>query len=205
MIHRLLLGLLACLMLPGQALQATETESIRLARPVLSAPAEGGWSADADVRVTLSPVLIDALLRGVPLYFVSEVEIYKTRWYWFDKKLFGQVRVVRVSYHAVTQQYRVAIGGLHQSAHAALEDALAAATSLRGWSLAGESESRLLSLARDLRESPRDYEVRLRVRLDGSQLPKPLQIYALTNRDWNLSSDWIEPRLTFEPLPGSNP
>jgi hypothetical protein len=45
----------------------------------------------------------------------------------------------------------------------------------------------------------------LRVRLDGSQLPKPLQINALTNRDWNLSSDWIEPRLTFEPLPGSNP
>lgn len=184
---------------------ATETESIRLARPVLSAPAEGGWSTDADVRVTLSPVLIDALLRGVPLYFVSEVEIYKTRWYWFDRKLFSQARVVRVSYHAVTQQYRVAIGGLHQSAHLALDDALLAATSLRGWSLGGESESRLSSLARELRESPGDHEVRLRVRLDGSQLPKPLQINALTNRDWNLSSDWIAPRLIFEPLSGSNP
>lgn len=192
-------------MLSGQSLQATETESIRLARPVLSAPVEAAWSADADVRVTLSSVLIDALLRGVPLYFMSEIEIYKTRWYWFDKKVFGQTRVVRVSYHAVTQQYRVAMGGLHQSAHVALDDALAAATSLRGWSLGGESDSRLSSLARELRESAADYEVRFRVRLDGSQLPKPLQINALTNRDWNLSSDWIEPRLIFEPLSGSNP
>jgi hypothetical protein len=28
------------------------------------------------------------------------------------------------------------------------------------------------------------------MRLDTSQLPKPFQINALTNRDWTLASDW---------------
>jgi hypothetical protein len=28
------------------------------------------------------------------------------------------------------------------------------------------------------------------MRLDTSQLPKPFQVNALTNRDWTLASDW---------------
>ena len=37
----------------------------------------------------------------------------------------------------------------------------------------------------------------LRLRLDTSQLPKPLQIDALGSSDWNLGSDWY--RWTFKP------
>ena len=38
---------------------------------------------------------------------------------------------------------------------------------------------------------PQDvYLAALRLRLDPSQLPKPLQIDALGSSDWNLSSDW---------------
>ena len=176
-----------------------------MAQPTLYITTDGGWIFDADVRVTLSPVLVDALKRGTPLYFIAELEVFKTRWYWFDKRMFDQVRMVRVSYHAITQQFRVALGGLHQSAHGALDDALAAATMLRGWMLATDGDKRLLALASDLRASPGDYEVRLRVKLDGSQLPKPLQIHALTNRDWNLSSYWVRPRLLFYSPSGTSP
>ncbi|NUM88210.1 MAG: DUF4390 domain-containing protein, partial [Bdellovibrionales bacterium] len=35
-----------------------------------------------------------------------------------------------------------------------------------------------------------DYRAQTRMRLDISQLPKPFQVNALTNRDWNLASDW---------------
>jgi hypothetical protein len=41
------------------------------------------------------------------------------------------------------------------------------------------------------------YIAALRLRLDTSRLPKPLQIDALGSSDWNLSSDWY--RWTFKP------
>jgi len=47
---------------------------------------------------------------------------------------------------------------------------------------------------------PDAYELRLRVRLDSAQLPKPLQVNALTNRDWNLSSDWVRPKVAAKPM-----
>jgi hypothetical protein len=46
-------------------------------------------------------------------------------------------------------------------------------------------------------DSERVYIAALRLRLDTSQLPKPLQINALGSRDWNLTSDWY--RWTFQP------
>jgi len=41
------------------------------------------------------------------------------------------------------------------------------------------------------------YSVGARMRLDTTQLPKPFQINALTNRDWVLESEWK--RFGFEP------
>jgi hypothetical protein len=39
------------------------------------------------------------------------------------------------------------------------------------------------------------YEAGVRMRLDLTQLPKPFQVNALTNREWTLASDWY--RFTF--------
>jgi len=50
---------------------------------------------------------------------------------------------------------------------------------------------------RDAVDPANVYIAALRLRLDTSQLPKPLQIDALGSRDWNLSSDWY--RWTFRP------
>jgi hypothetical protein len=36
------------------------------------------------------------------------------------------------------------------------------------------------------------------MRLDTSQLPKPFQVNALANREWNLSSDWQTVRVPPE-------
>lgn len=162
--------------------------------PVLSVSVDGAWLARADVNVRLSPVLIEAVMRGVPLYFVSEFELKKSRWWWVDKKIFTKSKTVRLSYHAVTQQYRVAIGGLHQTAYDNLEQALTAAVSMRGWPVKDPSES-LESGDQEIDWNDAGLESRLRVRLDSAQLPKPLQINAITNRDWNLSSDWVTPKL----------
>jgi hypothetical protein len=52
-------------------------------------------------------------------------------------------------------------------------------------------------------KKPNDFEARFRVRLDSSQLPKPLQVNAFTNRDWALSSDWIALKPLVTLLEGS--
>lgn len=180
---------------------ANETESIRLNQPTISLSQDKNWALDANVQVTLSPVLIEAVNRGVPLYFVTEFEILKSRWYWFDEKLLIQSKVVRLSYHAVTQQYRVAVGGLHQMSYPELSQALMAATSMRGWLLMDPEGQSLSGLMQAVQAKPTAFELRLRVRLDSAQLPKPLQVNALTNRDWNLSSDWVRPKVVAKFMP----
>ena len=182
--------------------QANDAESIVLAEPTLTVSTEGGWMAQAAIQVRLSPVLVEAVMRGVPLYFVSEFELRKTRWWWFDKKIFSQSKMVRLSYHAVTQQFRVAVGNLHQMAYETLEEALSAAVSMRGWRVKDPADPPEVALL-NLDWTANDLEPRLRVRLDSSQLPKPLQVNAITNRDWNLSSDWVLPKIIATPVTGA--
>lgn len=159
--------------------------------------------AHADVQVNLSPVLVEAVMRGVPLYFISEFELRKARWWWFDKKIFIESKTVRLSYHAVTQQFRVAVGGLHQVAYESLEKALAAAVSMRSWQLKDPSET-VEGVGPRFDWGASNFEARLRVRLDSAKLPKPLQINAITNRDWNLSSDWVEPKVLVKTSGATN-
>lgn len=198
---RFLLTLVLWLATLLPAAMANETESIRLNQPTISLSQDKNWALDANVQVTLSPVLIEAVNRGVPLYFVTEFEILKSRWYWFDEKLLIQSKVVRLSYHAVTQQYRVAVGGLHQMSYPELSQALMAATSMRGWLLMDPEGQSLSGLMQAVQAKPTAFELRLRVRLDSAQLPKPLQVNALTNRDWNLSSDWVRPKVVAKFMP----
>jgi hypothetical protein len=54
---------------------------------------------------------------------------------------------------------------------------------------------RTLFEKRDLRSGER-YEVSLRLKLDTTQLPKPLQVNTLVSREWTLASDWYRMVLT---------
>lgn len=180
--------------------QAADEEFIRVTQPLLTVSEDNVAVVEANVQVTLSPVLVDAVKRGVPLYFISEFELSKKRWYWFDAKPISQNKTVRLSYHAITQQFRVTLGGLFQAVFPTLDEALAAAIRLPGWTIVENSDAATQTVIKELRKSPESYEPRLRVRLDSAQLPKPLQVNALTNRDWNLSSDWIRPKLIIEPM-----
>ena len=191
------------MLMPGLVARANETESVRLSRPVLSLAAENAWTIDADVQVTLNSVLIDALKRGVPLVFSAEFEILKKRWYWFNERLLSQSRPLRLSFHSVTQQYRVSQGEQLLLMTANLDEALAATLNVRQWQVVpGAAELPIQDLMQQVVKAPDAYEIRFRTRLDSSQLPKPLQLNALTNRDWNLSTEWVRPQLSLSG-PGS--
>jgi len=186
------------MLMPGLATRANETESVRLSRPVLSLAADNAWMIDADVQVTLNSVLIDALKRGVPLVFSAEFEILKKRWYWFNERLISQSRPLRLSFHSVTQQYRVSQGEQLLLMTANLDEALAATLNVRQWQVAlTAAEAQPQDLMQQVAKTPDAYEIRFRTRLDSAQLPKPLQLNALTNRDWNLSTEWVRPQLSL--------
>lgn len=146
-------------------------------------PADEGYAIAADFKFELGQRLEEAVMRGVVLHFVVEFELTNPRWYWFDEKLVSRQMRLRLYYHALTRQYRLASGGLHQSFHS-LDEALRVLSRLRGWPV--------IEKAADfpLIKPGEHYRAALRFRLDTTQLPKPFQISAVANRDWHLSSDW---------------
>jgi hypothetical protein len=140
---------------------------------------EPGVTLDADFDFELPYVLEDAVNRGIALYFVIDFELYRERWYWFDRQLAQRSLTYRLTYSALTRQYRLARGSLALPFDT-LTEALASMRRVRGWKV----------LERGTLKPDEDYRAQLRMRLDTGQLPKPFQINALTNRDWTLASDW---------------
>lgn len=191
-LERLRRRLLACVLafvLTFVLLPALAAE-IDVANPQLT-PGEDGYVLSADFRLELSPRLEEAVTKGVVLYFVAEFELTRERWFWLDEKLASRSLTYRLSYHALTRQYRLSTGGLHQS-FATLAEAVQVLARLRNW-VAVERGDKL--------KTGEPYDAALRLRLDINQLPRPFQITALGNKDWNLASDWKTWQVSLPPLP----
>ena len=148
-----------------------------------------GFSLEANYEITLPHTLEEALVRGLVLPFALDFELIYPRWWTLNlwNRTVAEFRQRhRLSYNALTLQYRLSFGNLHQNFDT-LEEALA---------VLGRVRQRMVFPQADV-DSERVYIAALRMRLETSQLPKPLQINALGSRDWNLSSDWY--RWTFQP------
>ena len=141
--------------------------------------ADNDWLLNATFQIELSPGLEDAVKKGVVLYFQTEFDLTRSRWYWFDEKAALVQRQTRLSYQPLTQQYRIASEGFSFSAKT-ISEALQAVGSIGGWRVMDNAQL----------DSSRSYTAALRMTLDLSKLPKPFQVNALNNRDWNVSSDW---------------
>jgi hypothetical protein len=137
-----------------------------------------GYALDADFQIELNPRLEDAIDKGVALYFEVEFELTRKRWYWFDDSI-GRQLMLRLSYHALTRQYRISSGALYQS-FPTLAEALRVLSRVRSWQVIESGQV----------NAGAEYQAALRMRLDVTQLPKPFQVNALTSREWNLASDW---------------
>ncbi|MBU3556509.1 DUF4390 domain-containing protein [Polynucleobacter sp. Ross1-W9] len=141
--------------------------------------ADNDWLLNATFQIELSPGLEDAVQKGVVLYFQTEFDLTRSRWYWFDEKSALVQRQARLSYQPLTQQYRIASEGFTFSAKT-ISEALQAVGSIGGWRVMDNAQL----------DPSRSYTAALRMTLDLSKLPKPFQVNALNNRDWNVSSDW---------------
>lgn len=141
---------------------------------------EDGLVLDADFDFELTPRLAEVVSNGVPLYFRVDFELSRRRWYWFDETAAAKRLQLRLSYHALSRQYRLSTGLLQQS-FATLDEALNVLKHVRNW----------LVVERTVTFADADYDAGVRMRLDTSLLPKPFQLSALTSRELQLESPWL--------------
>ncbi|MFZ4480091.1 MAG: DUF4390 domain-containing protein [Rhodoferax sp.] len=149
----------------------------------------------ANVKFELSTAVQEALYKGVPMVFVAEIDIFRERWYWTNKKVVNAERHMRLAYQPLTRRWRlnVASGVITQAGLAValnqnfdtLTDALAAVQRLSRWKIADVADL-------DLEQK---HQVEFRFRLDVSQLPRPFQIGTLGQTDWSISVSSNQPLL----------
>ena len=156
---RLLLACWLWALALAAAAQGVELASLSARR------AEGALELEFSARVTLPKAVEDALWRGVPLYFVAEATLLRSRWYWRDERVARVTRTWRLAYQPLTANWRVGLGGLNQH-YPTLADAMAAVSRSSQWRLADLSQ---------LDPDNRHY-IEFSWRLDTAQLPSPMLI-----------------------------
>jgi hypothetical protein len=147
-------------LLPG----VTRAEGVELAH-LATQRVDDGLELSFTARFELSRPAEDALHKGVPLYFVAEATVLRSRWYWRDARVSRVERTWRLAWQSLTRQYRVSNGGLHQS-FATLEEALTVLRGQSGWRIAEPKDI----------EDGGGYYLEFSYKLDVSQLPRPMQI-----------------------------
>ena len=140
-------------------------------------PGEDGFTLSAEFSIDLGTRLADVATRGVPLYFKLECMVERPRKYWISEHIATRTVNYRLSYSSLTRQYRISTGALHRNFDS-LDDALR--------SLSGVGS--LPVTERGALKSGEIYEAAVRLSLDRSQLPKPFQIDAITDRDWQVDA-----------------
>lgn len=174
--RRGLLGVLAALLCLAAAVSHASEPRIERIEPLIT---EGQLTLDLDLTFELGRVVAEAAERGVPLYFTFDLKITSPRWWWFDRVLVEATLTRRLTYNALTQQWRVATGDLFLPVKS-LNEALAVLRQVRGWPVAPS----------DRFEKNQRYDGRIRMRLDASQLARPLQLEAASRSAWSLASPW---------------
>jgi hypothetical protein len=143
-----------------------------------------GVLLSASVHFELPPAVEDALLKGIPMFFVADASLLRDRWYWYDKHVAGGSRHMRLSYQPLTRRWRLQVSSapignsglaLGQSFDTQ-EEAMAAVRNVSRWKIADLSDL----------EPEAKYSVDFRFRLDISQLPRPFQIGAVGQSDWSI-------------------
>lgn len=147
----------------------------------------------ATLNWVLPELVQDALLKGIPVHFIAEVEMLQERWYWSDKELLSAKRYMRLSYQPLTRRWRLytglrpferqGLGTALSSSFETLEEAVQGMQRIVRWRVGQVSDL----------PSSGSAMLQLSFRIDLSHFPRPLQIGALGRSDWNLLVTRSEP------------
>jgi hypothetical protein len=145
-----------------------------------------------------TPAVEQALIKGVPMYFVWRAELFRDRWYWADKREIAVSRTLRLAYQPLTRRWRLSVANetpsasgapvlsyaLHQSFES-LNEALAVVGRVSNWRVADPQHL-----------SDGDLRVQWRFELDLGLLPRPFQIGMANDPNWDIA---VRQRLDVPP------
>lgn len=149
---------------------------------------EEGYQLSANYDIKLTALVEEALTHGITINFISEFSLTRARWYWLNEVANKTEQITKLSYSPLTRQYRLKRGTLFQN-FARLEDALQALGNQSSNPISAELLNKSSGYIMSLLTSNSSYTAYTRMRLDVSQLPKPLQVNALTSDEWKMDSD----------------
>lgn len=175
-------GLMVLLSLGSASALAAEITQFQIER------VDEGLALSTQLQFDLAPVVEDALIKGIALFFVLEADTYRDRWYWTDQRVASTARTIRLAYQPLTRRWRVNVvsgvisnsGGLRATLNQnydSLDEALTGIQRLARWKFADNAE-----LSPD-----GTYRVEFSFRLDLSQLPRPFQIGVSGQSDWAIA------------------
>jgi len=150
----------------------------------------------ANLRLELSPAVEDALTKGIPMVFLAEADVVRQRWFWTDKKVASAQRHMRLAFQPLTRRWRlnVASGPITNNSLGlalnlsfdSMEEALSTLLRITAWKIADAGAI----------DADATLRVDFRFSLDMNQLPRPFQIGAFGQSDWNIfttASQYIGP------------
>jgi hypothetical protein len=171
----------------AHAQSAAEISQLRIERT------EEELQISAQMHFDLPVVVEDALLKGIPMVFFMGADTLRERWYWYDKKVTSAERYLRLAYQPLTRRWRLNVSSgpgaaanvglaLNQS-YDSLAGALEAIKRISKWKIADVAEF----------DPGVRYRVEFRFKLDLTQLPRPFQIGALGQTDWDIGVSMVTP------------
>jgi hypothetical protein len=170
--------LLACqLLLLFACAQALAADAVDIVHAHIEASDEG-YKLQATYSFDLTHDLEDALQAGIKLSFTTEIELTRPRWYWTDDKAISERRTISISYDPLMRRYNVQVAGSIYQRYPTLEEALQTIRRPGRWVIG----------SRTALKSGETYNVSLRMFMDRQALLKPLQVNAINNAGWQLSS-----------------
>jgi hypothetical protein len=154
-------------------------EGIEITRAGIEA-SDDGYRLAANFAFDLTPGLEQAVQHGQPLYFTTEIELTRPRWWWTDDKAVSTRRTVRLHYDVLTREYIVLVlaNGSIKQTFSTLDDAMFLIRRPSRWLIARKG---------DLKPGE-TYNVSLRMFMDREYLQKPLQVDAFNNSELRLAS-----------------
>jgi hypothetical protein len=164
-------------MLALACVTAQAADGIDITRASIEA-SDDGYRLSANYSFDLTPGLEQAVQHGMSLYFTTEIELTRPRWWWTDDRAAAARRTVRLYYDVLTRIYHVSVPGSVQQTFDTLDEAL----------FFIRRPSRWLIAPKGALKAGETYNVSLRMFMDREYLQKPLQVDALNNSDWRLTS-----------------
>ncbi len=173
------------MVLLGWGTVSAQTSSVELTE-LVPLRKDNALLLNAQLKLELGPAVEDALIKGLAVHFVAQAEVLRERWYWTDKTIGVASRYYRLAFQPLTRRWRLNVssepisgaglaGSISQNFES-LSEALSVIRRQSAWKIA-EAQSLELDARQRLR-----YEFRL----DVTQLPRPFQIAAGNQADWNL-------------------